>query len=152
MKRKVVVLGFVLFLLLGISSSTLQKAYATGCQYSGCNGKDPVTMGCDGDAYTIKSNVASGPSGVIYGDIRFSPSCHASWARGISYSGWRYMKASLYLNGPVQEYPNGFFFYTTLVYTDMLNGAQKHCATAYMDAYKDPSYDTIVDVGCAKGY
>ena len=54
-----------------------------GCFGATCNFKDPMTMGCDADAYTV--SLAEIP-GVVRAAVRYSPSCQAAWARGVNLS------------------------------------------------------------------
>ena len=50
---------------------------AVSCYGAGCNGKDPARAGCNADAKTV--GTGSSWEGVVY--LRYSPSCHANWAR-----------------------------------------------------------------------
>lgn len=47
------------------------------CTYSSCNGQDPNSTGCSNGATTLDSFSADG----YYVELRYSPSCHAAWAR-----------------------------------------------------------------------
>ncbi|MFJ8435528.1 DUF2690 domain-containing protein [Kitasatospora sp. NPDC094019] len=58
------------------ASAAVTRATA-GCYGSSCNGKDPVDMGCNTDAYTVES--AYSAKGTI--ELRYSPSCRSNWAR-----------------------------------------------------------------------
>lgn len=55
---------------------------AAGCSGSGCNGQDPIAMGCANDAYTARSQAlyrAGEQIGTV--EMRWSPSCQTNWAR-----------------------------------------------------------------------
>jgi Protein of unknown function (DUF2690) len=59
---------------------------AGGCHDSGCNGKSPVSTGCDRDAVSLNSIVFEDhASGGTFGrqvvTLRYSPRCRASWSR-----------------------------------------------------------------------
>ncbi len=59
---------------------------AVGCHDSGCNGKSPVSMGCDRDAVSLNAVVFEDhASGGTFGrqvvTLRYSPRCRASWSR-----------------------------------------------------------------------
>lgn len=64
-------------------------ARAAGCSGTGCNGKDPIAMGCSNDAYTVTSADIKNGSGQTIGrvDLRWSPSCQTNWGRVVSYVG-----------------------------------------------------------------
>lgn len=80
----------------GIADSLLQfstgiqpSTPSTSCSQAGCNGQDPVQMGCAADAYTVDAASASVP---VYGggvggsvtatvELRWSPSCQTNWAK-----------------------------------------------------------------------
>ncbi|KQQ80962.1 hypothetical protein [Arthrobacter sp. Leaf137] len=68
----------------GLVAASPAPAQAAGsCYYSSCYNVDPQTSGCSADAYTI-----GWPSGQT--EIRYSPSCAASWLRSAQYgfSAW----------------------------------------------------------------
>ncbi len=61
-------------------------AYAVGCRGSGCNGRNPVTMGCAADAVSInhvvfEDHASGGTFGRQVVTLRYSRRCNASWAR-----------------------------------------------------------------------
>ncbi|NJO81708.1 MAG: DUF2690 domain-containing protein [Blastochloris sp.] len=61
---------------------------AAGCSGMGCNGKDPIAMGCANDAYTVTSaEITSNGSTIGRVDLRWSPSCQTNWSRVVSYVG-----------------------------------------------------------------
>ncbi|MFF7184267.1 DUF2690 domain-containing protein [Streptomyces sp. NPDC008222] len=53
-------------------------SYAAGCSEEGCDGKGPVSYGCDGDGAT-KTSVTDG---IMTAELRWSGTCHAGWVRG----------------------------------------------------------------------
>jgi Protein of unknown function (DUF2690) len=62
-------------------------AAAPLCSGYGCDGRDPVQMGCDADAYTAATGYAYrsgqatlGYNGIII-DLRYSPTCGTNWTR-----------------------------------------------------------------------
>jgi hypothetical protein len=56
-------------------------ASAAGCYAASCEGKDPSTLGCAADAYTV-AVVYDDRLGYIEGlELRYSPACRANWAR-----------------------------------------------------------------------
>ena len=70
-------LGVVMAGLLTFPNSASAKVAKPGCYGSGCNGKDPQTMGCAADARTLASRSAYG----IRVELRYSKRCNARWAR-----------------------------------------------------------------------
>lgn len=72
--------------LFALAGSGAAPALAVGCHGSGCNGKSPVTMGCDADAVSInrvvdQDNASGGTFGRQVVTLRYSWRCNASWAR-----------------------------------------------------------------------
>jgi hypothetical protein len=55
-------------------------AAAAACTYSACNGRDPQSTGCAVGARTI-ADFESEQDGFMYVELRYSPTCHAAWAR-----------------------------------------------------------------------
>jgi hypothetical protein len=85
------VLAAVLVAPLGVVALA-SPAFAAGCHGSGCNGRDPVTMGCAGDAVTVnhvvfQDNASGGTFGRQVVQLRFSHRCNASWSRVIATAG-----------------------------------------------------------------
>ncbi len=60
-------------------------ALAAACNGSSCNGRNPHDTGCDVGAYPLQSFSRAG----VFVELRYSPSCNAAWARGVSYNEWR---------------------------------------------------------------
>jgi Protein of unknown function (DUF2690) len=54
---------------------------AAGCYGAGCDGKDPVAMGCASSAITAKSNRYKGPFDDLIVDLRWSGVCGTNWTR-----------------------------------------------------------------------
>lgn len=50
-----------------------------GCVGSSCTGKNPNTLGCGNDVYTVATKVP-GTGGPMV-ELRYSPACQAYWAR-----------------------------------------------------------------------
>jgi len=65
---------------LGMVAASPQPAHAAECYYSSCYNVDPQSSGCSADAYTagINGNV----------EVRYSPTCHATWLRDNAYGGF----------------------------------------------------------------
>lgn len=65
---------------LGMLAASPQPAHAASCYYSSCYNVDPQASGCSADAYTagINGNV----------EVRYSPSCSATWLRNNAYGGF----------------------------------------------------------------
>jgi hypothetical protein len=59
-----------------ITTGPRAPAAAVQCQGAGCNGQDPVQMGCDKDKQAVQEFSASLDHVVLY----YSPACHAAWA------------------------------------------------------------------------
>ena len=65
-----------------ISASTAQHLLPhVTCSGFGCNGLDPVSTGCDLDAYTVSltGGTVSFRTGTI--QLRYSPTCGTNWGR-----------------------------------------------------------------------
>jgi hypothetical protein len=95
LKLKRVPISYALVALLTIIALTLSLFFSTppvaaaGCSGTGCDGKDPVQMGCSGDAYTVNSADIRNSSNQVIGrvDLRWSPSCKTNWGKVVSYVG-----------------------------------------------------------------
>lgn len=59
------------------------QALAASCSGTGCNGKNPQTTGCVGDAVTVSNAHASDGH---YIELRYSKACKALWVRGDHFS------------------------------------------------------------------
>ncbi|MEV7420757.1 DUF2690 domain-containing protein [Streptomyces sp. NPDC089919] len=59
---------------------------SAGCYGSSCTGRDPIAMGCSGDAITVEGK--STTSGRI--ELRYSSACGANWARLVNGAGYYY--------------------------------------------------------------
>ena len=75
-----------------VAPNVAVAAPTVGCRGSGCNGKDPVTMGCAADAASVNKVVDEDrASGGTFGrqvvTLRYSRRCNASWARVTSSAG-----------------------------------------------------------------
>jgi hypothetical protein len=84
-KRIVGVLAATILATSVISTTQSSPALAAGCRGPSCNGQYPNEMGCDADARTLESFRQAN----TFIELRYSPSCYAAWARGISYNTWR---------------------------------------------------------------
>lgn len=51
------------------------------CPGLGCNGQDPVAMGCSSDAYTARSLQGTIGSKTYTVELRWSPHCQSNWAK-----------------------------------------------------------------------
>jgi hypothetical protein len=67
-----------------ITLATAQNAYAIGCTYNSCDGKGPVSMGCDKAGASTKDDRTT--LGVRYRLI-WSSGCHAGWVKGTGPTG-----------------------------------------------------------------
>lgn len=78
-------------LVIGLALVTIMpmaSVQAAGCSGTGCDGKDPMAMGCSGDAYTVTSaNINSSGQTIGRVDLRWSPNCQTNWGRVVSYVG-----------------------------------------------------------------
>ncbi len=65
------------------------------CIGNGCNGLDPETTGCAGDAYTVRvpGGTASFDTGSI--ELRYSPTCGTNWGRVLSSVGFTRLTVSI---------------------------------------------------------
>ncbi len=84
-KRKAARILAVLAVATGTCVIANAPAHAAGCYGVGCNGDDPVALGCSADAITVEEVVLS--SGEWIGgatadiQLRYSASCGAAWTR-----------------------------------------------------------------------
>src|SRR5438876_9566962 len=97
----------LLTILIGLSlqgtahAVSLQQAQPqVACSGRGCDGQDPITTGCDYDAYTVTSQDING-LGLV--ELRYSPTCGTNWARVTSYPSTAYP----YLYGDVISNTSG---------------------------------------------
>lgn len=117
MRRYILAVASAVLMMGGWGLAYAPQAIAAGCDGAGCNGKDPIAMGCASDAYTPSGAYINTPEG--HTELRYSPSCHANWARitNSSPGSWFYVQN---YNGDSQQYyvPSGY----NNAYTDMVNG------------------------------
>lgn len=81
-----------LLALIVLSSFMIQvpvSTYAATCSGTGCNGKDPQSSGCASGATTVATAYFTGG----YVELRWSATCQTNWARVVSTSGNKYLKA-----------------------------------------------------------
>jgi Protein of unknown function (DUF2690) len=72
------------------AAPSAQAAWVAPCTGTGCQNKDPHTVGCDKDpaVRTVTFVHPSDPSQILVDvQFRFSPGCHAAWARVFGYAG-----------------------------------------------------------------
>lgn len=72
--RSIALLALVFGLSIAPMGPDGDVAYAASCSYLSCTDKDPVSSGCNDDARTVATTGGGG-------DLRYSPTCHAFWAR-----------------------------------------------------------------------
>jgi len=78
----IAVLSFAFF----ASSLTAPQAHAqthraqVGCYGYSCDGKNPIAMGCDADAWYEYTDTGSAGLSTAAISLRFSPACGAAWA------------------------------------------------------------------------
>ena len=84
MRRACVMRSMVIAATLSVALA-VPHARAVGCTGSGCNGKNPITMGCAADAVTIApkdfddAGAGTGTSQRV--EVRHSKACNAVWSR-----------------------------------------------------------------------
>lgn len=148
MKTELKIIFLSVILIIGLSFINPNKTMASSltrnlyCSGSNCSGKWPDAEGCSSGALTVMTAPGSGPSGTLEAQLRWSSACNANWARAQSYSGNRYMKAELYMNGYQSN-----FNYGVDVFTKMESASDYHCAAGHMDTNQDPEYDTSTSYG-----
>ena len=111
-----------LVIVVALIPTTADEVSAAGCSGSSCNGYNPNSMGCDGDAYTSFSKSIT--NGTVQN--RVSSTCEAAWARTINQSGsYKYAAATIRYGGTNYVYSysvrsssaiaNGAVVYTVMV-------------------------------------
>ncbi len=83
MRTRRLLIAALLVLFTGVTTIFVSPsaAMAAGtCTWSACDGRDPQTSGCSADGQTLDS-FTSNIDGYAYVELRYSPSCHAAWAR-----------------------------------------------------------------------
>lgn len=140
MKNKLLLIALSLMFVVGISIPT-HNVLADTCatQGQGCWHKDPAdtTYGgvyCSTGAVTVlyggnAGRTASGTSGQVYDELRYSSTCQANWGRGTVYAttaytyqlGVRVIPDSPYAGYYATEYAQGVV-YGSQYYTNMVNG------------------------------
>jgi hypothetical protein len=106
-------------------------AMAAGCWEDSCTGKDPVAMGCAGDAITEGTSYDVGTGGTLY--LRFSPSCMAAWAKVVNAGYW---PQKIWVHNTDSQYQwvtTGWF--TGSGYTNMVQDGPDFQAQACADNY-----------------
>jgi hypothetical protein len=93
-------------------------AHASSCDGGGCSGQDPIAAGCAADAYTPSGATVSTPQGFV--ELRYSPSCHANWARISNSSPGTWFFVQDCNSGEIQDFhvPSG----SNSGYTNMVDG------------------------------
>ena len=137
----VLFLGFLLWVV-------PHSAAAAGCYGTGCNGRDPIEMGCHYDAYTVSSTPITTQNGTVVGrvELRWSPRCQANWARAESHVGPTSMFVQLLecskapVSGTYYELPH-----TSSVYGDMRGGLTVRAQGAFG---RQKASDTFGITGC----
>lgn len=76
------VLATLLALLFAVSLGA-GPAHAVSCTGATCKGKNPQTSGCGADARTLAEITYNS----LRVELRYSPACHAAWARGTQIGG-----------------------------------------------------------------
>jgi hypothetical protein len=96
------------------TGSTAPAAVSGTCDGAACNGQDPQSTGCAADAITADSVVEKG----VTLELRYSPSCHANWARIVpGQFGWHFTVTNA--NGDQQS---ARAWGGATAYTNMVNG------------------------------
>lgn len=103
------------------TASTTANLSPTGvCDGVSCNGQDPAQAGCASGAYTAASKTDQG----VLLELRYSPSCHANWAR-ITPAQWGWHFTVYNDNGDHQDFRA---FGGSSAWTNMVNGYPKSWA------------------------
>ncbi|WP_437946169.1 DUF2690 domain-containing protein [Sorangium sp. So ce296] len=97
------------------------------CTGTGCNGKDPVAMGCYADAVTptnsslARKYIRDSATGATLGyvEMRYSMACSAQWGRVCNYGIVTYAKAALCSKDDAIAYSAPVYKTDTLVNTTM---------------------------------
>ncbi|MFJ2864239.1 DUF2690 domain-containing protein [Kitasatospora sp. NPDC087314] len=70
-------------------SAPASASAAGGCRGNACDGKNPKALGCGNDARDVPdTQVAPGSQKHPRAWLRYSPTCHAVWAKGEQADGW----------------------------------------------------------------
>jgi Protein of unknown function (DUF2690) len=116
-RRVLLVLALVAGLVLPISVFSAAPASAGTCSGAGCDSQDPQSTGCAADAI----NAAVTSEGGVTLQLRYSPSCHANWARMLpGQFGWHF---TVYNANGAQHDSTGFGQDST--WTAMVDGNVK---------------------------
>lgn len=89
---------------------TATPALAAQCRPGSCNGLDPQTTGCAGDARNVASFRYSGSNWYLEGalmELRYSPTCDTAWVRttgGDCLDPWRPCGAVLEARGGISQF------------------------------------------------
>jgi hypothetical protein len=83
-----------------VNVSQDRPASAASCYGNTCTGKDPVAMGCAGDARTIEQFTAG-----FRVELRYSPRCDAAWAKATGTTSSRYRAAIHGFQSRTSPYP-----------------------------------------------
>ena len=105
--KKIITLAkwIVVMLVVSISLIPTSSAYAASCYRASCNNRDPYVTGCAGGGASWRVldmryiyHYATGAN-IGYVQLWWSDTCQTNWARVVSTSGPKYIKAYLYNNG-----------------------------------------------------
>lgn len=121
------------------------------CTATECNGRDPVSWGCDADAQTVSSQYIKSSAGGLYLGVvehRYSPTCKAAWSRTTSYVGAQTLSSWLRNSGDNTIFDTYFGIRnTTWSYGDMWGSfPNKACGNV-----RDPDND-FWGVACTDFY
>ncbi|HEX4206769.1 MAG TPA: DUF2690 domain-containing protein [Ktedonobacteraceae bacterium] len=103
----------------GAVKTTTRSSAQVTCSGNGCNGQNPVTTGCNADAYTVQTAVFSNS----YVELRYSPTCGTNWARVTSKVGLANLVARIQrIDGLTYTFSGGKFYYaySVMVYAPTL--------------------------------
>lgn len=138
MIKKIAMMAVAAGLLVGPLAGTSVAAPANhhaalaACDGSSCYGLDPQAAGCAGDGETVASITQYG----VLLELRYSPSCHANWARITpAPANWHFWVENTY--GDRQDYTLPSTNYST-AWTYMVNGypAAQACQETGCTAWK----------------
>lgn len=149
MNKKVFAMVLILVLALTIFPINVSAGSST-CYRTTCNNQDPIQYVCANDAYTAVFKYASGASGTVESDLRYSSQCVANWARTTNtYPGAvRHLRAELRnstQNILLESWDNTNTFQG---WTLMYDGYYVRCARGYQNFVGYSGWDAVTAYGC----
>ncbi len=92
--RRLAMAGITSLIVASSLAVGVPSALAARCSGYGCDGKDPIAMGCAGGARTVRSAPILGVGNNTVGkvELRWSESCGTNWAKVTASSGIPYRR------------------------------------------------------------